>query len=206
MKKKGGAEEPKPLKVILLGESGVGKTSIILRYLNDQFDPHQESSNGLTYVEKNIKRNNITYKLNIWDTMGQEKYHSMTKLFIKGADIVILVYSIDKEATFKVLDDWYQNFKDLNDENVVLGIVGNKYDLFDNEEIQNEKVKDEDGEKYAKEKKAIFKLVSAKIDKKGIDSLFENLLDEYINKKYEKENNNNLKIGKNGKNKKKKCC
>ena len=205
MKKKGG-EEPKPLKVILLGESGVGKTSIILRYLNDQFDPAHESSNGLTYVEKNIKRNNITYKLNIWDTMGQEKYHSMTKLFIKGADIVILVYSIDKEATFKVLDDWYQNFKDINDENVVLGIVGNKYDLFDNEEIQNEKVKDEDGEKYAKEKNAIFKLVSAKIDKKGIDSLFENLLDEYINKKYEKEKNNNLKIGKNGKNKKKKCC
>ena len=138
--------------------------------------------------------------------MGQEKYHSMTKLFIKGADIVILVYSIAKEATFKALDDWYQNFKDINDENVVLGIVGNKYDLFDNEEIQNEKVKDEDGEKYAKEKNAIFKLVSAKIDKKGIDSLFENLLDEYINKKYEKENNNNLKIGKNGKNKKKKCC
>ena len=138
--------------------------------------------------------------------MGQEKYHSMTKLFIKGADIVILVYSIAKEATFKALDDWYQNFKDINDENVVLGIVGNKYDLFDNEEIQNEKVKDEDGEKYAKERNAIFKLVSAKIDKKGIDSLFENLLDEYINKKYEKENNNNLKIGKNGKNKKKKCC
>ena len=99
MEKKAG--ETKPIKVILLGESGVGKTSIILRYSKNQFEEHQGSTIGATFIEKDLKRNNIIYKLNIWDTTGQEQYHSVTKLFLQGADVVILVYCIDKNETFK---------------------------------------------------------------------------------------------------------
>ena len=184
----------KQLKVILLGESGVGKTNIISRYVNDLFLAKSLSTIGSTYIEKELKRNNITYKLHIWDTSGQERYHSITKLFLQNSDIVLLVYSIDNNQSFTNLDYWYKEVNNLCGNNFILGIAGNKYDLFDDDNIK--RVPDEEGEKYAEEKKAIFKLISAKQDKKGIDSLFDKLLDEYITKNYSNinESNENDKI------------
>ena len=180
----------KELKIILLGESGVGKSSIILRYYKDKFDPHLPSTFGSTFIKKDLKRDNITYKLNIWDTTGQEKYHSVTQLFIRDTDIAILVYSIDDVNSFKKLDFWYKTIIDNCGENFILAIVGNKYDLFlsDNENENENKnndivfVPDEEANKFANEKNAIFKLVTAKEDKKGIDSLFDELLNDYITK------------------------
>ena len=192
MEKKAG--ETKPIKVILLGESGVGKTSIILRYSKNQFEEHQGSTIGATFIEKDLKRNNIIYKLNIWDTTGQEQYHSVTKLFLQGADVVILVYCIDKNETFKALDYWYKTVIEMCGDNIVLAFVGNKYDLFADERIQNEKVEDEEGKQYASEKNALFKLVSAKLSKKGIDTLFEEVLDEYIKKNPNSENMGSTKL------------
>ena len=185
----------KQLKVILLGESGVGKTNIISRYVNDLFLAKSLSTIGSTYIEKELKRNNITYKLHIWDTSGQERYHSITKLFLQNSDIVLLVYSIDSNQSFTNLDYWYKEVTNLCGNNFILGIAGNKYDLFDDDD-SIKRVPDEEGEKYAEEKKAIFKLISAKQDKKGIDSLFDELLDEYITKNYSNinERNENDKI------------
>ena len=169
----------KNVKIILLGESGVGKTSIILRYFKDEFNENMQSTFGSTFIIQKVVKDNITYKLNIWDTTGQEKYHSVTKLFVQGADIVILVYAINKIVTFKKIDYWNKTIKDNCDENIILSLVGNKTDLIYNDDIV-EQVPDEDAEDYAKEIKAIFRLVSAKEDKKGIDSLFDVVLDEYI--------------------------
>ena len=169
----------KKIKVILLGESGVGKTSIIFKYVKDHFTERTRPTIGSTYMQKDIIRDNITYKLNIWDTSGQERYHSITKLFIQKADIVILVYSIDDERSLKNIDYWYNEVTDMLGDKFVLSIVGNKYDLFDDE---IDAIPQEEGEKIAKEKNAIFKLISAKEDKKGIETLFEQLLDEYLNK------------------------
>ena len=180
----------KSLKVILLGESGVGKTNIILKYVKDIFLEKSQPTIGSTYIQKDLIRENITYKLNIWDTTGQEKYHSITKLFLQKADIVILVYSIDDEKSLKNLDYWYNEIINISGKGFVLAIVGNKYDLFDQEEIQ--KVPDEDGENFAKEKNAIFKLISAKKDQKGIITLFEQLLDEYIKVNKNKNKNENV--------------
>ena len=202
----------KQLKVILLGESGVGKTNIISRYVNDLFLAKSLSTIGSTYIEKELKRNNITYKLHIWDTSGQERYHSITKLFLQNSDIVLLVYSIDNNQSFTNLDYWYKEVNNLCGNNFILGIAGNKYDLFDDDNIK--RVPDEEGEKYAEEKKAIFKLISAKQDKKGIDSLFDKLLDEYITKNYsninESNENDKINIQNNhnisGQKKKKKFC
>ena len=202
----------KQLKVILLGESGVGKTNIISRYVKDLFQAKSLSTIGSTYIEKELKRNNITYKLHIWDTSGQERYHSITKLFLQNSDIVLLVYSIDNNQSFTNLDYWYKEVNNLCGNNFILGIAGNKYDLFDDDNIK--RVPDEEGEKYAEEKKAIFKLISAKQDKKGIDSLFDKLLDEYITKNYsninESNENDKINIQNNhnisGQKKKKKFC
>ena len=180
----------KELKIILLGESGVGKSSIILRYYKNLFDPKLPSTFGSTFIIKKLEIDNVTYKLNIWDTTGQEKYHSVTKLFVHGADIVILVYAINNIDSFQKLDYWLKTIKDNCDENVIFAIVGNKIDIMLNsEEFNSVFVSDEEGEKFAKEKNIKFKLVSAKDDKNGIDSLFEELITEYI----EKEKNNDKK-------------
>ena len=176
--------EEKEVKIILLGESGVGKTSIIIRYYKNTFNLNLPSTFGSTFITKYLEKNDITYKLNIWDTTGQEKYHSVTKLFIHGADIAILVYAINNINSFQKLDYWYKTIRDNCDDNVILAIVGNKCDLMFNNEDDKEAVfvSEEEGEKYAKEKNVKFKFVSAKDDKKGIDSLFNELLNEYIAK------------------------
>ena len=200
--------EEKELKVILLGDCGVGKTNIILRFMKDEFDEDSITTTGSSYTMKKIEKNNITYRLNIWDTAGQEKYRSLTKIFLQDANIIILVYSIVEEITFDNLDYWYNTIIDNCGEDIVIAIVGNKHDLYFEEAVDEDKAQN-----YANKKNAIFKLVSAKENKLGIDELFNIVLDEYINKKLnkkEKKNIEKIKINANKKNeetfKKKKCC
>ena len=199
--------ENNEIKIILLGDAGVGKTSIILRYYKDEFLPNSVSTIGATYIQKELKRGDITYKLNIWDTSGQERYRAVTKLFVQGASIIVLVYSINVKETFDILDFWYKSIIDIcgGGDDIVLAIVGNKMDLFE-EEGEN-MVPEEDAKKFAEEKKAIFKAVSAKIDGKGISNLFDELLDELIKKNPGKNLGvKNIKIGDSKKDKKKKGC
>ena len=170
------SENVKELKIILLGNSGVGKTCIINRYINNVYNNLTPSTLGTAFSVKEIKKGNIKYNVNVWDTTGQEKYHSVTNLFINGSNIVILVYSITSESSFKGLEYWYDSLKEkLEGENYILAIIGSKCDL-----AEEEVVPEEDGRNYAKSKKAIFKLVSAKEDPEGINKMFESLLDELI--------------------------
>ena len=169
------------IKLIILGDTGVGKTSIINRYIENKFTDNIPSTIGSNYIGKNLKRGDKQYVLNIWDTTGQEKYRSVTKLFVQEAKIVVLVYSINSKESFKVLDIWYKQVLDICGENIIIAVVGNKTDLFDQNEYEdNELVSEEEGKKYATDKNALFKQVSAKIDGKGINTLFDELLDEYI--------------------------
>ena len=198
--------EFKEVKIILLGDSGVGKTSIINRYINNRFNPDMVSSLGSTSNEKIIIKDDIKYKLIIWDTSGQEVYHSLTNLFIKGSNIVILVYSIDSLASFQGLNYWYKSVEEkIDGDNYILAVIGSKSDLV-NEEI----VSEEEGKNYAEEKKAFFKLVSSKDDAKGINHLFESLLNELIQKRpdFDQSKSINHKVEKKSKHKKdkKKCC
>jgi small GTP-binding protein len=197
----------KEIKIILLGNSGVGKTSIINRYINNKFEPQSDTTLGSSFCTKEIIKDGIIYKLNLWDTTGQEKYHSITNLFIKGSNIVILVYSIDSLSSFEGLNYWYKSLKDnLVDNQYVLSIVGSKSDLIKDEE---EVVTEEEGRRYAKDLDAIFRLVSSKEDPEGIINLFDRLLEEIINRKYIaisdsyiiKNKKKNLQ-----KDEKKKCC
>ena len=169
-------EDVKELKVILLGEPGVGKTNIISRYLSGSFNQSSNPTIGSTFGEKIIKKDGVTYYLKVWDTTGQEKYNSITKLFVKGSHIVILVYSIDNLQSFEKLNFWYNYIKEeLQEGKYILGILGNKRDLF-----ESEVVSEEDGKRLAKKKNAIFGLVSAKIDRQGIIQFFDTILDEFI--------------------------
>ena len=175
-------EEERDIKIILLGETGVGKTSIINRYINNEFNNEAPSTLGASFATKEVKMDKIKYLVNVWDTSGQEKYHSVTNLFINGSNIVILVYSIDSQISFDGLDYWYNTIKEkLEGDKYILAVIGSKGDLYEKEIIPEEKAK-----KFAEEKNAIFRIVSAKEDSEGINKLFNHLLDELIkNKKYE---------------------
>ena len=176
------SEDEKEIKVILLGNSGVGKTSIINRYVNNVYNSNCETTLGSTYSTREVIKDNVVYKLNLWDTTGQEKYHSITNLFIKGSSIVILVYSIDLLSSFEGLNYWYNSIKEnLEGNNYVLAVVGSKSDLIDEEE---EVVSEDEAKNFAKERNALFKLVSSKEDPVGINNLFDMLLDELIRMNY----------------------
>ena len=200
-------EEPgiKEVKIILLGDSGVGKTSIINRYVNQSFNNDVTTSLGSRSFEKEIRQGKTLYKLNIWDTTGQEKYHSLTNLFIKKSGIVILVYSIDSIRSFQGLNYWYNCAQErLENKKYILAVIGNKSDIIDGEGL----VSEEDGKRFAQEKNCFFKLVSAKEDPEGINSLFETLFEEFIKCEYDFYENSmeTVKLNKEEKEGKKKCC
>ena len=178
---------PKPpnCKVVLLGDSGVGKTCIISRYISGQFDENSASTNGASYASKNVEYPELgkNLMLDIWDTAGQEKYKALTKFFYKDASVAILVYDITSKLSFdNIKDYWYKQIQENGEKNVVLGIAGNKCDLYEKEEIS-----EEDAKEFAKSIGAVFALTSAK-DNNGIDKLFEAAGHKYLDpKKKEKQ-------------------
>ena len=108
-------EDAKTCKVVLLGESGVGKTCIISRFINDTFDDGSVTTTGASYVSKNMLFNDYNQVLNfeIWDTAGQEKYRSLTSIFYKDASIAILVYDITNGDSFEEIQKyWYEQIKE----------------------------------------------------------------------------------------------
>ena len=165
-------------KLVLLGDSAVGKTCIISRYVLGSFDPNQITSSGSSYCTKNINYENIKKNLifDIWDTAGQEKFRSLNKFFYKDAAICILVYAINKKESFENIKKiWYNDLKENTDKNIIIGLAGNKCDLYE----ENEEVKEIEGRKYAEEIGAVFGLTSAQ-NNTGIDDLFRNVGKKYI--------------------------
>ena len=194
--------EDDDIKVILLGESGVGKTNLINTCVGLRFNPSQPSTLTSSYSSKTFTINNIKYNINLWDTAGQEEYRSLNRIFMKDSKIVILVYCIDAKRTFKELDYWYNTVKDILKDEPIIGIVGNKKDLYLEEEVT-----EDEGKKYAAEKNIKFKLVSAKDNPDEFVEFLKNLLEEYLAKNPEKRKKN-IKLDDDNKKdeKKKKCC
>ena len=153
-------------KVVLLGESGVGKTCIISRYVNNTYDEKSETTNGASYASKIIELEQYKQSLrfDIWDTAGQEKYRSLTKFFYKDAAIAVLVYDITRRDSFEeVKNYWYEQLKTCGEKNIVIGLAGNKCDIFDKEAVTEEEAKI-----FANEIGAQFQLTSA-CENMGID-------------------------------------
>ena len=191
------------IKMILLGESAVGKTSIIKRYYEDRFDENEASSYVMSYVDKIIEIDKKQYKLNIWDTIGQENYRAISKLFLNDAKIVILVYSIDNKKSFISLDYWYNLYKEELEGQAILAIAGNKIDKYMEQEVSRE-----EGQKYADEKNAFFAEISAKENKDTINLFVLDLMKAYLGKNnYLDKKEKSIKLNsKNNDNKKEGCC
>ena len=201
------SDEHPSIKITLLGNPGVGKTCIISRYIDDVFNENNASTIGANYSEKEIVKNGKTYHLDIWDTAGQEKFHSLGKHFYKDSYVVCLVYDIVNQESLDALKSvWYPDFQKYGEKYVVLAVVGNKSDLYESEVVAEEQAK-----AFAKEINATFMLTSAK-NGDGIEKLFNVLTDKILSDpkfaEILKEKGDNIVLDKNKDkgNKKGKCC
>ena len=186
------------IKIVLLGESAVGKTSIIQRFTNDSFDLNCLSSLSAQFNSKTVTVNGETIKFDVWDTAGQEKYRSLARIFYKDAKVIIFVYDITNLKSFQEIQNyWYSETKDSCDNDVIYALVGNKSDLYEKEEVN-----EIDAQKYADEINAIFKTTSA-LSNVGINNLFENIAQKLLDPNYDyqkgedEQNENNQKQSKN---------
>ena len=168
--------EPEGIKITLIGNSGVGKTSIINQYIDQTFDEANAATIGANYSEKVITKNNKEYELNIWDTAGQEKFHAVGKHFYKDAYIVCLVYDITSQDSLDQLKEiWYPDIKKFGEKYTILAVVGNKSDLYENDNLADEN----QAKEFAQSINAIFMLTSAKTGD-GIEKLFDTLVDKFL--------------------------
>ena len=187
------------IKTILLGEQAVGKTSLIKSTIGVDFKEDPNPTLVSTYVEKHYNINGIKYLMKIWDTVGMEKYRSFTKIFYKNSNIIIFVYDITRQKTFDELEYWINEVQNNIENFHVKAIVGNKTDLLDFEQVNEEAARD-----YAKSKKSCFKLVSAKEYPKNFSLFMVEMLKLYIKTKKGKLEENNAKVVLNSKNNNKK--
>ena len=170
--------DERSIKVVLLGEAGVGKTNLIRVAIGKPFEKEENSTISSTFFENEVVLNNKKYSYCLWDTAGQEIYRSLNKIFMKESKIVIIVFSIDSRQSFDQIDFWLNYIKEiLGNDNYIIGLVGNKSDLFLNQQIS-----DKEMNKKAEELQVKFKITSAAKDKVGFKEFLEDLLKEYINK------------------------
>ena len=179
------------IKTVLIGDSGVGKTSIIKQFSNDEFDPECVSSIGGQYNSKKMTINDKEIKLDLWDTAGQDRYRSLAKIFYQDAKIIVFVYDITSIKSFEGIKNyWYKQIQSNSDKEAILALAGNKSDLYINEEV-----KTQDAKEFADSIGAIFQTTSAKSNI-GIDLLFKNIVKKYLNPDYDyrKDEENEKKI------------
>ena len=164
-------------KVVLLGESGVGKTSIISRYISNTFSEVLMSTTGASFATKKLELDSDhKIKFQIWDTAGQERFRSLAKIFYQNASIAILVYDITRRESFeKIRNYWIGEIKQNAPSDIILAVVGNKSDNYENEDV-----KISEGKELAKEIGAIFQMTSAMLSH-GIDELFTNIGRKFVN-------------------------
>ena len=186
---------PETVKVVLLGQAGVGKTCIISKFITGDFNPNTISSLSAQYISKNMTIQDKVIKFDIWDTAGQERFRALAKIFYKDAKVICLCYDITSKESFNELKDyWYEKQTKLNaNGDPIFAVVANKNDLY-----QSAQVKDEEGKAFAKSINGIFQSTSAKSDS-GITTLFENIGKKYFDPNFdsnEEENKEKLEYEK----------
>jgi len=153
-------------KVVVIGNTGVGKTCIVLRYVQGKFVMHTASTIGASFMIKKLFLDNCRLTLQIWDTAGQERFRSMGPMYYRGAAAAIVVFDITSEDSFTQLQQWVDELRKNSDENIVLAIACNKCDLSGQRAVAFKRAKE-----YAESVGAIVYETSAKANK-GIEDLF----------------------------------
>jgi len=144
-------------KLVLLGESAVGKSSLVLRFVKGQFHEFQESTIGAAFLTQTVCLDDTTVKFEIWDTAGQERYHSLAPMYYRGAQAAIVVYDITNADTFERAKAWVKELQRQASPNIVIALSGNKADLTTNRIVEYD-----EASAYAEENGLLFMETSAK--------------------------------------------
>ena len=169
------------LKILTIGESGVGKTCLLLRYTEDRFVKNHLTTIGIDYKAKNIVINQKNVKLKIWDTAGQERFRNITQQYYKSADGILMVFDLTDKESFEKVKDWMKQINDHNhNDKMVVVLVGNKCDS------ENRIVTNQEAESLAKEFRTQYQETSA-LQNINIDNTFGYLAEQIISKKERKE-------------------
>lgn len=144
-------------KLVLLGESAVGKSSLVLRFVKGQFHEYQESTIGAAFLTQTVCIDDTTVKFEIWDTAGQERYHSLAPMYYRGAQVAIVVFDITSQDTFSRAKSWVKELQRQASPNIVIALAGNKADLANKRAVEFD-----EAQAYASENGLLFMETSAK--------------------------------------------
>jgi len=162
------------LKILIIGESGVGKSSLMLRFVDDTFDPEQSATIGVDFRVTTINIDNQLVKLAIWDTAGQERFRTLTPSYYRGGQGIICVYDVSSRASFERLSHWIAELDTYcTKADAVKMLVGNKID------VENRAVSRDEGLQFAKKHRMLFIEASAKT-REGVQYAFEELIEKII--------------------------
>jgi len=160
------ASRPREVKCVVLGDTGVGKSSLVLRFVSGNFKPYSESTIGASFQSKYIVHKGQSLKYQVWDTAGQEKYRSLAPMYYRGAAAAVVVYDITRAHTFRTLRMWIDELKAQGPKEIAIAIAGNKSDMKDAREVESSMAQE-----YASEIGALFMETSAK-DESNVAEIF----------------------------------
>lgn len=192
-------------KLVLIGDSGVGKSCLLLRFADDNFTDSYISTIGVDFRFRTINIENKTVKLQIWDTAGQERFRTITSAYYRGADGIIMVYDVTSSESFDHVEEWLSEVDRYANENTSKLLVGNKADL-----IEEKQVPEDTAQRFAEKLSIPFLETSAKTAT-NVDAAFLTMAKELIKTRVKQnndggENNKKVKMTPVKANNKKKCC
>lgn len=168
-------------KVVLIGESGVGKSNLLSRFTKNEFNHDSRTTIGVEFSTRTVQLNGFTIKAQIWDTAGLERYRAITSAYYRGAVGALLVYDITKHLTYESVERWLKELYDHADPHIVVMLVGNKTDLDSERSVPTEEAKD-----FA-EKKGLLFLETSALESTNVEAAFNKVLEEIHKKVSSKE-------------------
>ncbi|KAG6545152.1 hypothetical protein Mapa_013417 [Marchantia paleacea] len=157
-------------KVVLIGDSGVGKSNLLSRFTRNEFSLESKSTIGVEFATRSINVDSKLIKAQIWDTAGQERYRAITSAYYRGAVGALLVYDITRHVTFENVERWLKELKDHTDSNIVVMLVGNKSDL-----RHLRAVSTDDGQSFS-EKESLFFMETSALESTNVENAFKQIL------------------------------
>lgn len=157
-------------KVVLIGDSGVGKSNLLSRFTRNEFSLESKSTIGVEFATRSISVDGKTIKAQIWDTAGQERYRAITSAYYRGAVGALLVYDITRHVTFENVERWLKELKDHTDSNIVVMLVGNKSDL-----RHLRAVSEDDSQSFA-EREGLYFMETSALESTNVENAFKQIL------------------------------